>query len=268
MNELVLAPTSIPDAAPLEYVEAAAAAGYSTLGMRLNRSPGLPFQPVLGDRALIATIKSALKDSGLSVLDIYSFYLEPATDVATFKPALELGAEFGARFAVVMGADPEWSRLRDNFASACRLAGGFGLTCTVEAAVIRPLANLAQTRQLLAESGCDNVAICIDPLNFARAGDTVAALRAVDPKLLPYAQVTDGIVGPDEPNSALLGRMSPNQRRLCGQGNAPLGDILDALPAGIPLSIEQPPPKGSPYAAAQWAKLVREDAQNYLDRRR
>lgn len=268
MNELVLAPTSIPDAAPLDYVRAAAAGGYSTLGLRLNRSPGLPFQPVLGDRALIAAIKRELKGSGMSVLDIYSFYLEPATDVATFKPALELGAELGARFAVVMGADPEWSRLRDNFAKTCELAGAFGLTCTVEAAVIRPLANLPQTQRLLAESGHANVAICIDPLNFARAGDTVAALRAIDPKLLPYAQITDGIVGRDEPNPALLGRMPPNQRRLCSEGNVPLGDILDALPPGIPLSIEQPPPQGSPYTAAQWAKLVRDDAQRYLDRRR
>jgi sugar phosphate isomerase/epimerase len=266
VNSLVLAPTTIPDASPLEYVEVAAAAGFQAVGLRLNRSPGLPFQPVLGDGALIQAIKRTLANSGLSVLDIYSFYLEPATDVANFTPAFELGAELGARYAVVMGADSEWSRLCDNFGRVCRLASGYGLVCTVESAVMRPLANLQQAQRLLSETGCANAGICIDPLNFARAGDTIAALRQVDPKLLPYAQITDGIIGPDEPNPALLGRMAPNRRRLLGQGNVPLGDILDALPPGVPLSIELPPPVGSRLDATQWAQLVLEDAQSYLDR--
>jgi hypothetical protein len=115
-------------------------------------------------------------------------------------------------------------------------------------------------------SRCTNVAICIDPLNFARAGDTAAALRQVDPRLLPYAQLTDGILGPNEPNPALLGRMGPNQRSALGQGNIPLRDILDALPPGVPLSIELPPPNGSRPDARQWVIHVRDEARSYLRR--
>ncbi len=266
MNELILAPTSLPDARPLDYLEAAIAAGFSEIGLRVHRSPGLPFHPVVGDHAVTAAIKRALAKSGVRVFDIYSFYLEPQTDVVQFEPAFELGAELGAKYAVVMGADPEWSRLCDNFERACRLADRYALVCTVESAVMRPLANLQQALQLVTTSGCANVAICIDPLNFARAGDSPAALRQIDPKLLPYAQITDGVIGPDEPNPALLGRMGPNQRRLLGQGNIPLRDILDAIPCGVPLSIELPPPGGSRLDAAQWAKLVLDDAQSYLQR--
>jgi sugar phosphate isomerase/epimerase len=127
------------------------------------------------------------------------------------------------------------------------------------------LASLAQTERLLREAGCANVAICVDPLNFARAGDHAPDLKRVDARLLPYAQITDGIIAPDEPNPALLGRMSANRRCLLGQGNVPLADILDVLPTGLPLSIELPP--GDPaLGAAQWARLVREDAENYLRR--
>jgi sugar phosphate isomerase/epimerase len=263
LNDLVLAPTTIPDAAPLEYVEAAAAAGYRHVGLRLNRSPGLPFQPVVGNTTLIKEMKGALSGAGLRVLDIYSFYLEPNIDVAAFKPAIELGAEFGAQYLVTMGADTEWSRQRDNFVRICEIAADHGLVCILEPAVIRPLASLAQAERMVRESGCSNAAICVDPLNFSRAGDRAADLRRIDARLLPYAQITDGVIGPDEPNPALLGRMGPNQRCLLGEGMVPLDDILDALPPGLPLSIELPPIDLT-IGAAQWAKLVLEDAQRFL----
>ena len=151
MNNLVLAPTTIPHAAPLEYVEAAAAAGYRQVGLRLNRSPGLPFQPVVGNARLIDEMKGALSSAGLTVLDIYSFYLEPDTDVAAFESAIELGAEFGAKYLVTMGADAEWSRMRDNFVRICEIAAGYGLVCILEPAVIRPLASFAQAQRLIRE---------------------------------------------------------------------------------------------------------------------
>jgi sugar phosphate isomerase/epimerase len=265
MNDLVLAPTTIPDASPLEYVEAAAAAGYRHVGLRLNRSPGLPFQPVVGDAALIKAMKATLAAGGLQVFDIYSFYLVPDVDVTAFEPAIALGAEFGAKFLVTMGADTDWMRQRENFVRICSIAARYGLICIVEPAVIRPLASLSQTERLLNEAGCPNVAICVDPLNFSRAGDVAADLARVDPKLLPYAQITDGIIAADEPNPALLGRMSPNRRTLLGQGNVPLADILDVLPRGLPLSIELPPDDPA-IGATEWARLVREDAEAYLRR--
>jgi sugar phosphate isomerase/epimerase len=266
VNDLVLAPTTLPDASPLDYVAAAAAAGYRHVGLRLNPSPGFPFHPVVGDAPLIRAMKAALSAAGLTVLDVYSFYLQPGTDVAAFERGIALGAEFGAKYLVTMGADTDWSRQRDNFARICTIAAGYGLVCTVEPAVIRPLATLAQAQRLIAESGCRNAAICVDPLNFSRAGDHAADLARLDPRLLPYAQICDGIIGPDEPDPALLGRMSPNRRCLLGHGMVPLDAIFDALPPGLPLSIELPPPDGATHSPAEWAKLVLDDARGYLDR--
>ncbi len=189
MNELVLAPTTLPDASPLDYIAAAAAAGYRLVGLRLNPSPGFPFHAVVGDASLIRTMKDTLSAASLGVLDIYSFYLQPGTDVPAFEPAIALGAELGAKYLVTMGADTDWSRQRDNFVRICAIAADYGLVCTVEPAVIRPLASLAQAQQMIAELGCRNAAICVDPLNFARAGDRAADLARVDRRLLPYAQI-------------------------------------------------------------------------------
>jgi sugar phosphate isomerase/epimerase len=266
LRRLFLAPTSLADTAPLEFAAAAAAAGYDGIGLRVNASPGLPFHPVIGNAPLVRELRRALDDSGLAVLDLYSFYLQPATDVRAFASALELGASLGAKYVLTMGDDPEWPRLAGNFGRLCDLAAGFGLTCALEFAVMRPLASLAQSMRLVAESARANAAICVDPLNFVRGGGVPGDLAAIDPRLFPYAQITDGVLGPGEPDPALLGRMGPNQRRLLGAGDVPIVAILDALPPGVPLSVELPPAKGARPPAAEWARATLENVRGFLER--
>src|SRR5437763_1719050 len=87
LNTIIIAPTTLQDTAPVEYIQATAAAGYDGIGLRVHRSPGLPFYP-LNDAALIRDMKSRIADAGLEVFDLYSFYLQPDTDVARFAPAL------------------------------------------------------------------------------------------------------------------------------------------------------------------------------------
>jgi sugar phosphate isomerase/epimerase len=264
LNALYLAPTSLVDAAPLELIAAAAAAGYDGVGLRFNASPGLPFHPVLGNAPLVRDIRRALDDAGLEVLDVYSFYLQPATEVRDFTPALELGAALGAKYVLTMGDDPEWPRLADNFGRFCDAAARFGLACAVEFAVMRPLASLAQSARLIAESGRSNAVICLDPLNFVRGGGVPADVKALDARLFPYAQISDGVLGPGEPDPAALGRMGPNQRRLLGEGVVPVAAILDALPEGVPLSVELPPAKGARPPAAEWARVTAENVRRFL----
>ena len=264
MNRLALAPTTLPDTPPLEYVEAAIAAGYDAVGLRLVRSPAFAFHPVLGDAPLIRAIKARLADAPLTVLDIFSCYLQPATRIDDFSAALALGAELGARYVLVMGDDPERARLVDNFARFCAGAARFGLTAAIEFAPTRPLGTLGQTVALIAESGAANAVVCLDPLNLVRGGDGAAALRDVDPKLFPYAQITDGVLGPGEPDPALIGRMGPAERRLLGEGVVPLRDILAALPAGLPLSVELPAPKGVTMSARDWAARALADTRRFL----
>jgi sugar phosphate isomerase/epimerase len=264
VHKLIIAPTALQDTAPLAYIEATVAAGYDGIGLRVHRSPGLPFFPVVGDAALIREMKARIADAKLAVYDLYSFYLEPGTDVASFAPAMELGASFGAKYATVMGADAEWSRQRDNFAATCDLAAQFGLTCSVEFAVIRPLATLPQTVRLITEAKRDAV-ICIDPLHLARSGSSPADLKALDPKYVPYAQISDGVLEPGEPNPALFGKLGMGTRKMPGEGTLPLREILAALPKDVPLSVELPhalaPAGTSPH---DWAKITLERTRQYL----
>jgi sugar phosphate isomerase/epimerase len=135
----------------------------------------------------------------------------------------------------------------------------------VECAINRPLATLQQALRLIAEAGRGNAVFCLDPLNFIRAGDRAEQLKGLDARLLPFAQISDGVLGPGEPDPSRLGRLPPNQRRMPGEGTLPLREILDALPAGLPLSVEVPLPKTAQLSAREWAKSVAESTRRFLD---
>src|SRR5437016_9401970 len=258
---VALSPPSLPDTPPIDYVEAAAAAGYDAVGLRLARSPLFPFHPIVGSAPLIRELKLVLASAGLSVLDILSFYLQPETDLDSFAPALELGA----RYARVAGDDPNWARLRDHMGRFCDMAARFGIAAALEFAVIRPLATLSQALRLLSELGRKNAVVCLDPLNFVRGGGSAALLRGLEPRLFPYAQISDGVLEPGEPDLTKLGRMSPNQGRMPVDGTLPLRHILDVLPAGLPLSVEIPMPQTVQLSAREWARATADSTRRFLD---
>ena len=100
---------------------------------------------------------------------------------------------------------------------------------------------------------------------FVRGGGSAAFLRGLEPRLFPYAQISDGVLEPGEPDISKLGRMSPNQRRMPGDGALPLRQILDALPAGLPLSVEIPMPPTVKLSAREWARATAESTRRFLE---
>lgn len=253
MHTIALAPTTLPNAPPLEYIDAARRAGYDAIGIRLFRSPGITyaFHPVVDNPALMRQVKSAITTAGLQVLDVLSFYLQPNMNLDSMRPALAFGAEIGARYALVIGDDPEWTRMRDNFGRFCAEAAQLGLTVSIEAPVnSRVMNTLPLALQLIAEAGCDNAVICLDPLQYFRAGHPVDLLKGQDARLFPYTQITDG--------------HATGERCALGEGAVPLRHMLAALPANLPLSLEWPAPAGASYPAVAWAQRVLEHTRAYL----
>src|SRR5688500_3246236 len=110
MNPILLAPTTLMQAPPLEYIAAAAEAGYDGIGLRLYPSPGMPFFPVVGDTGLMGEVKRALADSGLQVFDVFTCYLQPEMDFDAMKRAHEFGADLSVKYALVIGDDEDWGR--------------------------------------------------------------------------------------------------------------------------------------------------------------
>lgn len=266
MHKLFLAHTSVDDLDPLAFVEAAAEAGYDGVGLRLHPSPtGRPFFPVLGNAPLIRDLKRNLAASSMRVLDVLAFFFQPDTRVAVWEPLLALAAEFGATYVLVLGNDPDWSRMRDNLGGLCDLCAGHGLTVALEFNPARPLASLPQTVRLIEEAGRRNACVMLDPVHLIRSGGAPQDLARVDPALFPYAQISDGVLAPGEPNPAGLGKpMGPSQRRLFGEGTLPVHAFLAALPTDIPLSVEISDHSRRPMAGKAWALATMASTRQFL----
>ena len=113
------------------------------------------------------------------------------------------------------------------------------------------------------EAGRSNAALCVDPLHVTRSGAAAADLRKLDPRLVPYVQLCDGLLEPGEPDPDGLGRAAPERRCMPGEGMLPLRDILAAVPAGIPISVEVPK-ENDAIAPVDWAKRAAAKSRAFL----
>jgi len=240
MAELSLCPLTIIRAPHRELVVAAAAGGFASVGLRLIAPrPGDPVHPLVGDATAIKDLGRLMKDSGVTLFDIESCWLSPATDPAAIRPALEACSALGGSYLLVAGTDPEWHRMVANFAAIADLAAEYGLKIGIEPTSFCALRRLDQACELLAQAGAGNAGIIIDTLHMVRAGETAASLAALDPGLVAYVQICDARqASPGSP--AELMAEARGDRLLPGEGALPLNAMLDALPAGLRIGVEAP----------------------------
>jgi sugar phosphate isomerase/epimerase len=228
------------DAHPLQLIDAAAFGGFSHCGIRLVAPrPGDPLIDVLAEKGAIKAIGRTLKDAGIKLLDIEAIWLGPDTDVQSLRTALDAGAELGARFVLVVGNDENKQRLQANLASLCKLAEQFGLKVMLEFITYCSIDSLGSAARMVDAVKADNFGLLIDTLQFFRSGASPEDVSTYDPSLFSYIQICDG--RSKAPTSLDERRREARQDRLLpGEGELPVKDLLNALPSGIPISLEAP----------------------------
>jgi len=228
------------EAHPLQLIDAAAAGGFDYCGIRLVAPrPGDPLIDIAGDKETVRQVDRRLKDSGVKLLDIEAIWLSPDTRVETLRQPLEVGASLGAAYVLVVGFDEDRSRLMDNFTALCDLAQPLGMNVVVEFITYCTIRSLPDARWLVEECGRTNTGILIDTLQFFRSGADPSDLDDVAPHHLHYLQICDG-VGQSPPTVEARRYEARTDRRLPGQGELPVGELLRHLPAGITLALEAP----------------------------
>lgn len=256
VHKLINSPQNTGKTEPLAYIEATMKAGYDGIGIRTNRSPGRTynFNPIVGNKDLERDVKQALKDSGLEVYDLYSFYLQPEMDWNVITPALEFGGEIGCKYALIIGDDPEWNRMVDTMGRIVDIIEPLGMKAAIEA-FATALTPMPTCLKFVEDCKPKWLGMCLDPRQQYRDEKSFDSLKGIgmDRNLIPYVQLND---------SAVFGGSSGV---LPGEGNVPLYDYLDCLPSDIDISVEaQMPP--NVYTGAEWSKICVERIHRYLDR--
>uniref|UniRef100_A0AAU1U3H4 Sugar phosphate isomerase/epimerase n=1 Tax=Streptomyces sp. NBC_00119 TaxID=2975659 RepID=A0AAU1U3H4_9ACTN len=234
---------------PPSLVTAASEAGFAAVGVRVFPATGTEARyPIAAGAPMTAETVRRCRSTGVSVLDVEAFTLDGARGPAEWMPALEAGAELGARILNVIGGDPDSSRLQDTLAVLAADASRFGIRPCLEPISYQCVDTVAKAARLAEGTGAG---IMLDVLHFVRAGGTVADLEALPTGVVEVIQLCDGpATVPDlpTPTELPLGQSvdgssrqieSRAHRLTPGSGVFPLSDILRALP-NVPISVEVP----------------------------
>lgn len=236
--ELGIAHLPLLDIAPPELFDVVAQAGYRRTGLRMYAAaPGTRHYPVAPGDA--AALRRRAQDAGVSIFDAEFVPLSRELRPESLEGWMEVAATLGAS-RVNCGAggdDPDPGRAADRFGALCDVAARHGLGVDVEFMRFRPpIASIADAVELVTRAGRSNGRILVDLLHVVRSGGTAADLAKLPASLIGHVQLSDAPLA--APPADGLAQEARERRLPPGEGELPLVEMMNALPAGVPLSTE------------------------------
>jgi sugar phosphate isomerase/epimerase len=241
------------DISPPEFVSLAALAGFTTVGLRIAPvTPGEEAWPVFPGSPMLECTQRRCADTGVAVLAVEAIAVGPRADLGGCEPVIEAAAALGARYLNVICDDPDTGRFADRFAALAEMGRPYQVHPVIEFCAYRPVRTLAGAIAIARHSA--GGAVLLDTLHIQRCGVTTGELAGLAPGLLSYLQVCDAPLrqphglrvaapmprgqradaGDDAVLEARAGRLLP------GEGELPLAELIGALPASLPVSVEAP----------------------------
>ena len=237
MIPLSLAHLTVLDVGPPELFDLAAQAGYQDVGIRvLPAIPGAVSYPL--SAPAVKEWRRRMRAAGVGVYDVEFIPLTPEVEVARYAETLALAAELGARRLNVSGDDADFGRVAEKFAALCDLAAPLGIGVDLEFMRFRIVANLAQAKEIVTRAARPNGRILLDVMHFYGTGGTAEQLRQAPARLFGTVQLCDGPA--KDPGDAGAAQEAREARLFPGEGEFPIVDYLNALPAGLPVGVELP----------------------------
>lgn len=222
MHPLALAAGSLLDADALTMVEAAAAAGFAAVGVRL------PDQAAMDRRALTA-VRSRADALGLRVHDVEVHRIGAGSDIG---PLADAAAVLGAPSVLVVSDLPDRTATLEALGAVAERCRAAGVTAALETMAWTTPSSPLDAVAMADATGC---VVLVDVLHHIRVGAGPEELRAVVRSgRLGWVQLCDAPAAApaDLLHEARHGRLPP------GDGALPLADLLAAVPAATMLSVE------------------------------
>ncbi len=239
-HEYSLAHLTVLSLTPPQLVEVAARTGYEYVGVRITRvTPQEVLYDLARDRKLMRETKARLADTGIAVLDVELFRLDPALEPERFEPELDAAAELGAKHLIAQLPDSDRARATARFARLCDLARQRGLFVSLEFPHWTETGTLDEAARVVRAVDRPNAGILVDMLHFGRSGSSLEMLAALPREWLRFAHVCDAA---KEVPATLEGiiHTARDERLFPGEGGIPVREILARMPRDIPYALEIP----------------------------
>lgn len=228
MHRLSLAAGTVPECSPPDTVDAAAAGGFDASGIWVDLDVWGP--------TTSADVRRRLDATGLTALDAEVGRLMADRDIDDCVRLLDIAAEVGAPNALIVSLDPDRARTTEQYARLCEHGASVGVRPVLEFMRFMTVRTLADALAVVIGAGHPSGAVLVDALHLDRCAATPADVAALDPGLLPYAQICDAPAA--RPPAEGLVEEALDGRLLPGDGELPLADLVAAFAADVPFSVE------------------------------
>jgi sugar phosphate isomerase/epimerase len=220
---------------PSALIRAAQTAGFDLVSLWVQPPP--IYAEALVTPAEARECAALLADGPVTVQALEVFDLTTEAALEGYRPALELGARLGGSTALTYNlTNPDRAQVAEVLAAFAARAREYGLATNFEPVVMGRTTTLAAAQALVRASGAD-VGLLYDLWHFVRAGQRPDDLEAIDPGLIRYVQINDGLAA--IPADRFVPE-SIGERLYPGRGDFPLADLLRNAPRDAPWAIETP----------------------------
>lgn len=236
-----LAYLTVPGTPPVEQIRIAAEAGYDSVSLRpipmfLPKEPLFQFDK---DPELFRTIKNALSENNVKLMDIELARVREDIKVQDYESVFSAAAELGATDVLSSVWTDNKAYTLENFGRMCDLGAKYSLRVNLEFVTFSSTPGLEGALEILNTVQRPNAFLAVDTLHAHRSMVTAEALRKVGPSLFGIIHVCDGpqfipsLNDPEMIGVAREGRLYP------GEGGIDIKGMLLAMPEND-ISIELP----------------------------
>lgn len=225
---------------PPQMIYVAARAGYDFVSLRpiYLHLPGEPNYALAEQPELLARTKTALAATGVRLHDIELARIYEGVDVRQYLPAIEAGAELGARAVLSSIWGGTRSEYVEHFGELCDLARPFGMTVDLEYVPIATVTTLAQAVDVLRSVNRPNAGLMVDMHHFHRARDRAEDLDALPREWFHFAHLCDAPAAIPTDRGEMI-HILRDARLYVGEGGIDVAHVLEHLPPCV-YSIELP----------------------------
>lgn len=227
---------------PPEMIYIAKMTGYDYASLRpiYMRLPGEPSYDLAHNPEMMRQTKQAIADTGIHIHDIELARITDDIDVSEYEPAMEVGAELGAKSLLSSIWTDDKSRYMDQFAKMAELAGKYGLNVDLEFVTWASVWNIEGVKEVLEAQSAKNIGMMIDMLHFYRSRTELSKLDGLPQEWFHFVHLNDAPeLIPDRSDVKSLAFTGRDARLYPGEGFAPIAEIMKKLPPVV-CSVELP----------------------------
>jgi sugar phosphate isomerase/epimerase len=247
MNRLGIEQLTVLAMPPVEYITLASELGCVSISTGATGMPltmfGIedyapwPMWSLRDDPALRRETRAAIRDTGVRIGLAEGFSAKSDADVADFAGDLDLFAELGTLRLNAICMENDMALAVDQLGKLSDMARARDMVFTIEFFPSEGINSIERALEVVDGIGRDRAKILLDTMHFFRTGGTLEKLAAIGTDVIGYVQLADS---PDTPPDETYFMKSLFARDVPGEGQLPLREIVAALPADMPISVEVP----------------------------